>query len=153
MYNIYLGDILWGSSGHIWVAGLSSTWEVCDTCLGVDIWILELFWVSIDYFWPVDLSFWWGYSTFGVLNVWLILSGGYLCKAWGRTLEFILLNNGMSFDLWTFARGCLGRGMECVCLGREECFRDMHCYRDTHTGKRNGRSSACLLYTSDAADE
>ena len=49
----------------------------------------------------------------------------------------------MSFDLWTFARGCLGRVMECVCLGREECFRDMRCYRGTHTNKRNGRSNAC----------
>ena len=43
------------------------------------------------------------------------------------------------------APGCVGGVMECICLGREECFRDMHCYRDTHTGKRNGRSSACSL--------
>ena len=49
----------------------------------------------------------------------------------------------MSFELWTFARGYLGRVMECsICLGREECFRDMHCYRGTHTSKRNGRSTA-----------
>ena len=37
----------------------------------------------------------------------------------------------MSFEVWTFSRGYLGRVMECICLGREECFRDMHGYRGT----------------------
>ena len=51
----------------------------------------------------------------------------------------------MSFEVWTFARGYLGRVMECICLGREERFRDMHCYRGTHKSKKNGRSGACSL--------
>ena len=148
MYKISLGDVLWGSSGYIWVAGLYSTWQVCDTS-----WSLSWIWdmdhrsvLSIDWLFLTSrcLSSWcWGYSTFGVLNLWLILWGGYWWNAWRRTLEFILLNTGMSFGLWTFARGYLGRVMECICLGRGECFRDMQCYRGTHTTKRYGRSSAC----------
>ena len=70
---------------------------------------------------------------------------GILVKCLEKDSRVYTINTRMSFELWTFARGYLGSVMSCTCLGREECFRDMYCYKGTHTSKRNERCSACSL--------
>ena len=37
------------------------------------------------------------------------------------------------------------RSKERFSLGRDECFKDMHCYRGRHTSRGDKRSNACSL--------